>query len=79
MKNFTTITLLFVLLATSFSCCKDDNNKPDKPNYGAEYFKCKVNGVELDTQSNFSCNGKYFNYYPEAYFENPPGRMTFYG
>ncbi len=78
MKNILKITLLAISILT-LTQCKDDDDKPDKPNYGAEYFKCKVNGVEFETPSDFSCDGKYFNYYPEAYGGNEAGYMVMSG
>ncbi|NEN25601.1 hypothetical protein G3O08_19085 [Cryomorpha ignava] len=78
MKNILKITLLTISILT-LSQCKDDDDKPEKPNYGAEYFKCKVNGLEFQTPSDFSCDGKYFNYYPEAYGGNEAGYMVMSG
>ncbi|NEN24372.1 hypothetical protein G3O08_12735 [Cryomorpha ignava] len=78
MKNILKITFLFVCLL-SLSQCKEDDDKPEEPNYGAEYFKCKVNGVEFDAHSTFSCDGRKFNYYPEAYLSTPAQYMVFGG
>lgn len=62
-----TKTLLFFLLIflTANSCKKDDDDNPsnDSDNF-SEYFKCKINGVEFTTRSDFNCNGKTFYYYP---------------
>lgn len=78
MKSILKITLLTISILT-LSQCKNDDDKPEKPNYGAEYFKCKVNGVEFETPSDFSCEGKYFYYYPDAYLDTPAGYMVMRG
>ncbi len=72
------ITLLTICML-SLTQCKEDDDQPDKQNYGAEYFECKVNGVEFKSKSTPHCDGRYFNYYPEAYLGMPEGLMTFYG
>jgi len=65
MKRIRYLILLTILLTTSLSCCKDDDDNPsnDSDNF-SEYFKCKINGVEFTTRSDFNCNGKTFYYYP---------------
>jgi hypothetical protein len=66
MKHPTKILLLFILIfLTANSCKKDDDDNPsnDSDNF-SEYFKCKINGVEFTTRSDFNCNGKTFYYYP---------------
>ncbi len=77
MKNILKITLLAISILT-LTQCKDDDDKPDKPNYGAEYFKCKVNGVEFQTLGYpFGCEGLIFYYYPEAYLTVAEKYMVF--
>ena len=78
MKTILKITILTICIL-SLAQCKDDDDKPDGPNYGAEYFKCKVNGVDYDTRSTFACNGHDFHYYPEAYLSTPGKYMVFGG
>lgn len=75
MKHPTKIFLFFLLICVGLiSCKKDDDDKPDEPNYGPEYFECKINGDPLEVSSNpFTCNGLYFNYYPEPYLNSPAG------
>jgi hypothetical protein len=66
MKHPTKILLLFILIfLTANSCKKDDDDNPsnDSDNF-SEYFKCKINGVEFTTRSDFNCNGERFYYYP---------------
>jgi len=66
MKHPTKISLFFLLIfLTANSCKKDDDDSPsnDSDNF-SEYFKCKINGVEFTTRSDFNCNGKTFYYYP---------------
>ena len=78
MKSLIRITLLTISILT-LSECKKKNDKQDEPNYGAEYFKCKVNGVEFDAHSTFSCDGRKFDYYPESYLGTPAHYMVFGG
>lgn len=78
MKSLIRITLLTISILT-LSECKKKNDKQDEPNYGAEYFKCKVNGVDFDAHSTFSCDGQHFHYYPEAYLSTPAKYMVFGG
>jgi|SRR5690554_4329682 len=76
----TTLKTTFLIIGLlSLSQCKDDDDKPDEPDYGAEYFKCKVNGEEFDAHSTFSCDGRKFDYYPEAYLGSPAGFMGLRG
>ena len=80
MKNFKTFALLFVLLATSFSCCKDDDDNPPGENESfSEYFTCKINGVEFDPQGSFTCNNLSFYYYQEEIGGVPSGSMLISG
>ena len=64
MEKIRYLILTTILLATSMSCCKDDDDKlqGDDDSF-SEYFTCKINGVEFNTNSTFSCNGKSFYYY----------------
>ena len=70
---------LFLLLAILASC-KEDDDKPDKPNYGIQYFECKINGEPFQAVSiPFQCNGPRFDYYPEPFMGMPEGYMAFGG
>jgi hypothetical protein len=62
MKHPTKTLLVFLLICLSVNSCKkddDDNPSNDSDNF-SEYFKCKINGVEFNTRSDFNCNGKTF-------------------
>ena len=74
-------TYFFLFLSLSMlASCKEDDDRPDKPNYGIQYFECKINGEPLEVSSNpFTCNGIYFNYYPEPYLNSPAGYAIFRG
>lgn len=64
MKKTLCLTLATALLATSMSCCKDDDdNPPGNGDSFSEYFTCKINGVEFNTNSTFYCNGTSFYFY----------------
>jgi hypothetical protein len=70
LKSFFLLCLSLTILAS----CKEDDDKPDEPNYGIQYFECRINGEPLEVSSNpFTCNGLYFNYYPEPYLNSPAG------
>lgn len=63
-----------VLLLASLSACKNDDDSPQTPNYGAEYFECKVNGEDFVPQGiPFACDPFLFNYYPEPYLGSNAG------
>jgi len=75
LKNYTFFVFLLVLLA---ACKKDD--EPDSPNYGAEYFECKINGEPFQAVSiPFQCSGPRFDYYPEQYLSIPAKSMSLIG
>ncbi len=78
MKQLFKITLITICIFI-FSQCKDDDDQSDKPNYGAQYFKCKINGFDFISQSTFHCDGGKFDYYPEAYLTVPAGYMLIRG
>ncbi|NEN25168.1 hypothetical protein G3O08_16830 [Cryomorpha ignava] len=67
MKKIRYLFLISVILTTSFSCCKDDDGlqSDDQGNF-AEYFTCKINGVEFNPTGTFNCNNLSFYYYKEA-------------
>jgi len=68
MKHLTKPFLIFLLLSLSTgSCKKDDDGENGTPQDSmAEYFHCKINGVEFRPSSTFTCNSRLFGYYPEA-------------
>lgn len=68
MKHLTKTFLIFLFLSLSIgSCKKDDDGENGTPQDSmAEYFYCKINGVEFNPYSTSSCNSRLFGYYPEA-------------
>ncbi|NEN25171.1 hypothetical protein G3O08_16845 [Cryomorpha ignava] len=80
MIKFQTIFTVLILLSTSFSCCKDDDNKPGDENENfSEYFTCKINGVEFNPTGTFNCNNLSFYYYQEETGGVPAGSMVISG
>lgn len=80
MKHPSKIFFIFLIICLSAnSCKKDDDDKPDEPNYGPEYFECKINGEPFQAVSDFTCSGPRFNYYPEAFMGVPEGYMLLAG
>lgn len=63
MKHLTKTFLIFFILSLSAGSCKKDDDDNVSDNF-SEYFKCKINGVEFTSRSNFNCDGKAFHYYP---------------
>jgi hypothetical protein len=78
MKHLKNYLFLFLFL-TALAACKEDDDQPDSPNYGIEYFECKINGEPFQAVSDFSCSGPRFEYYPEAFMSVPAGYMQFGG
>lgn len=79
MKAILQITFLTIGILT-LSQCKNDDDKPDKPNYGIQYFECKINGEPFQAVSiPFQCSGPRFDYYPEAFMSVPEGYMLLAG
>ena len=73
MKNYCTYLFLFLLLFFLNACDKEDD-KSDEPNYGPEYFECKINGKPFQAVSiPFQCSGQQFDYYPEPFMDVPEG------
>jgi hypothetical protein len=73
MKQFKSFFLLCLSL-TILASCKDDDDKPDEPNYGIEFFECKINGEPFQAVSiPFQCSGPVFDYYPEPFLSVPEG------
>src|SRR5690554_31547 len=64
MKHRKILLALCALLAMSSSCKKDDDLRDDSS--FAEYFNCKINGVEFNPRGTFTCNHLSFYYYQEA-------------
>ena len=81
MKHPSKIFFIFLIICLSAnSCKKDDDDKPDEPNYGPEYFECKINGEPFQAVSiPFQCSGPRFDYYPEAFMSVPEGYMALGG
>lgn len=80
MNKIRYLFLISVILATSFSCCKDDDNKPSDQNENfSEYFTCKINGVEFDPKGTFNCNNLSFYYYQQETGGVPAGSMLLSG
>ena len=72
--------LLLFILVTTLSACKEDDDKPDKPDNKLQYFECKINGEFFQAVSiPFQCTGPRFDYYPEAYLNVPEGYMLLAG
>jgi len=78
MKHYSTLLLLFLLLFF-LNACDEDDDQPDEPNYGAEYFECKINGEPFQAVSDFTCSGPQFDYYPESFMDIPEGYAFFSG
>jgi len=79
MKHFSTLLLLFLLLFF-LNACDEDDDQPEPPNYGIEYFECKINGEPFQAVSiPFQCSGPRFDYYPEAFMSVPQGYMLLAG
>ena len=74
-------TCFFLFLSlTILASCKEDDDKPDKPNYGIQYFECKINGEFFQAISiPFQCSGPRFDYYPEPFMSVPEGYMLLAG
>ena len=74
-------TYLFLFLSLSMlAACKEDDDKPNKPNYGIQYFECKINGEPFQAVSiPFQCSGPRFDYYPEQYLDIPAKSMSLVG
>jgi len=70
--------ILFVLFGLLSGCNKDDEES-ESPNYGAEFFECKINGEPFQAVSDFTCSGPRFDYYPESFMSVPKGYMLLAG
>jgi hypothetical protein len=78
MKILAEITAAFLILLNT--SCKNDDDKPDEPNYGIEYFECKINGEPFQAVSiPFQCSGPVFDYYPEPFLSVPAKSMYLAG
>jgi|SRR5690554_1292328 len=77
MKAYKTIILIALILITN-SCCKDDDLQGDSGSF-SEYFTCKINGVEFDTQGTFYCLDKAFYFYNAGDGGLPDSYMLIYG
>ena len=79
MKHYSTFLFLFLLLFF-LNACDEDDDQPDEPNYGIEYFECKINGEPFQAVSiPFQCSGPRFSYYPEQYLSIPAKSMSLIG
>jgi hypothetical protein len=79
MKQLKSYFLLFLSL-TILASCKEDDDKPDEPDYGIQFFECKINGEPFQAVSiPFQCSGPQFDYYPEPFMEIPQGYAVFSG
>lgn len=77
MKHRKIFLALCALLAMSSSCEKDDDLHDDSS--FAEYFTCKINGVEFNPRGTFTCNHLSFYYYENATAGVPAGSMVISG
>lgn len=78
MKIVLKIILTFCIL--SLVQCRDDDDSSKDPDYGWQYFKCKINGVEFrNSGSPFTCESLDFLYAPIAYDDFAAGRTIMRG
>lgn len=79
MKHYSTL-LFLILLLFFLNACDEDDDQPEPPNYGIEYFECKINGEPFQAVSiPFQCSGPRFDYYPESFMSVPEGYMALGG
>ncbi len=71
-RRLTIILSTIVLIAWACEKVDDTRNEIGSP-YGAEYFKCDLNGIPFKTDATFNCSSLKFSYSPEPYLGAPEG------
>ncbi len=80
MRQIRRLTIILSTIVLIAGCKKDDSESENKPNYGPQYFECKVNGEPFKARSTFlQCEGHRFDYYPDTSVESPKGFMILRG